>query len=124
MLEKLLLMESLGIKYIVMYKDIVAVKEKDREKMLEIINVPNNKIMRVAGFAAQKELEEIRDESDRLTKKPENSEALDILARREKRLRTVREDYIPLEHITKGVEIAYNMQKEEYLDEGEWMMIG
>jgi len=46
---------------------------------------------------------------------------LDVLERRESILK--RKSGIPLEHVIKGVEIAYKAQRdrEEYLDEGEWM---
>ena len=43
---------------------------------------------------------------DRLKKKPENQEALDVLIRKERRLRTL-EDEIPLEYIIEGVKITY-----------------
>jgi len=114
---------SLGIKQIVM-GDVVAVKEEDYQKMLEVLKLSDSKIMEIAEFLVQKELEEIWAEREKLAKTPENHEKLDILERRESILK--RKSGIPLEHVIKGVEIAYKAQRdrEEYLDEGEWMEIG
>jgi len=113
---------SLGIKQIVM-GDAVAVKEEDYQKMLEVLKLSDSKIMEIAELLVQKELEEIQTERGKLAKTSENSEKLDALERRESILK--RESGIPLEHVIKGVEIAYKAQRdrEEYLDEGEWMMI-
>jgi len=111
---------SLGIKQIVM-GDVVAVKEEDYQKMLEVLKLSDSKIMEIAEFLVQKELEEIWAEREKLAKTPENSEKLDALKRRENMLK--RKSGIPLGHVIKGVEIAYKAQRarEEYLDEGDWM---
>lgn len=111
---------SLGIKQIVM-GDVVAVKEENYQKMLEVLKLSDSKIMEIAEFLVRKELEEIWAERKKLAKTPENHEKLDVLERRESVLK--RKSGIPLEHVIKGVEIAYKAQRdrEEYLDEGEWM---
>lgn len=111
---------SLGIKQVVM-GDVVAVKEEDYQKMLEVLKLSDSKIMEIAEFLVQKELEEIWAEREKLAKTPENHEKLDVLERRESILK--RKSGIPLEHVIKGVETAYKAQRdrEEYLDEGEWM---
>lgn len=113
---------SLGIKQIVM-GDAVAVKEEDYQKMLEVLKLSDSKIMEIAELLVQKELEEIQTERGKLAKTSENSEKLDALERRESILK--RESGIPLEHVIKGVEIAYKAQRdrEEYLDEDEWLEI-
>ena len=112
---------SLGIKQIVI-DDAVAVKEKDREKMLEVLGLSNGKIMEIANVLFQKELNEIRVKKKELPKTPENAEELDALDRMENMLKR---DGILLEHVIKGTEIAYKVQKarKEYLDEGGWMEI-
>lgn len=111
---------SLGIKQIVM-GDAVAVKEEDYQKMLEVLKLSNSKIMEIAELLVQKELEEIQTERGKLAKTSENSEKLDALERRESILK--RESGIPLEHVIKGVEIAYKAQRdrEEFIEENEWM---
>ena len=113
--------QSLGIKQIVI-DNAVAVKEKDYEKMLEVLNLSNSKIMEIADVLFQKELNEIRAKKKELPRTPENAKELDALDRMENMLKR---DGILLEHIIKGAEIAYKAQKarEEYLDEGGWMEI-
>lgn len=113
--------QSLGIKQIVI-DDAVAVKEKNREKMLEVLSLSNSKIMEIADILFQKELNEIRAKKKELPRTPENAKELDALDRMENMLKR---DGILLEHIIKGAEIAYKAQKarEEYLDEGGWMEI-
>jgi len=48
---------------------------------------------------------------------------LDLLIRKERKLKTLKEDDIPLEYVTKGVETIYRKQKEKekYLEEDDWM---
>jgi len=106
-LGKLRFAESLGIEYIVMCNNKIAVHEENYDKMIEIINIPDNKIMQASYAALQKELEETN-----------------ILINTEERLKiTMREDGIPLKYVVKGVEAAYNEQKEKekYLDKDEWL---
>lgn len=108
-LGKLRFAESLGIEYIVMCNNKIAVHEENYDKMIEIINIPDNKIMQASYAALQKELEETN-----------------ILINTEERLKiTMREDGIPLKYVVKGVEAAYNEQKEKekYLDKDEWLEI-
>ncbi len=121
---KLRFAESLGIRYIIINDMTIAVKKKDLDRVREILDLPDDEIMRTAYFLAKKDLKEIRSEMDRLKKKPENQEALDILIRKERRLRTL-EDEIPLEYIIEGVKITYRERKErkEYLEEDGWMEI-
>lgn len=116
MLSKLHFARSLGIEYVII-DNAVAVKEGDCQKMLEILNLPNRKIMQAAELAVQKDLEEAQKE---LAKSPND----EILAK-EKALKMMSEDNMALEYITKGVEIAYRAQKdqEEYLEDGSWMEI-
>ncbi len=102
-LGKLRFAEYLGIKYIVV-ENVVAVKEKDRERMLEILNLSNDKIMLAAEIAAQKDPKTAQDNKntwDELmgTKNPS------------------------LEHVIQGVEMVYKAQKDrkEYIDDGNWM---
>lgn len=113
--------QSLGIKQIVI-DDAVAVKEKDYEKMLEVLNLSNSKIMEIADILFQKELNEIRAKKKELPRTPENAKELDALDRMENILKR---DEILLEHVIKGVGIAYKAQKarKEYIDEGDWMEI-
>ncbi len=115
-LGKLHFARSLGLEYAII-DNAVAVKEGDCQKMLEILNLPNRKIMQAAELAVQKDLEEAQKE---LAKSPNG----EILAK-EKALRMMSEDNMTLEYITKGVEIAYRAQKdqEEYLEDGSWMEI-
>ena len=121
---KLRFAESLGIRYIIINDMTIAVKKKDLDRVREILDLPDDEIMRTAYFLAKKGLKEIRSEMDRLKKKPENQEALDILIRKERRLRTL-EDEIPLEYIIEGVKVTYRERKErkEYLEEDGWMEI-
>lgn len=121
---KLRFAESLGIRYIIINDMTIAVKKKDLDRVREILDLPDDEIMRTAYFLAKKGLKEIRSEMDRLKKKPENQEALDILIRKERRLRTL-EDEIPLEYIIEGVKVVYQERKErkEYLEEDGWMEI-
>lgn len=116
MLGKLHFAKSLGIEYVII-DNAVAVKEGECQKVLEILNLPNRKIMQAAELAVQKDLEEVQKE---LAKSPNG----EILAK-EKALRMMSEDNMTLEYITKGVEIAYRAQKaqEEYLEDNEWMEI-
>lgn len=102
-LGKLRFAEHLGIKYIVV-ENVVAVKEKDRERMLEILNLPNEKIMLAAEIAAQKDPKTEQDNKNTWgelmgTKNPS------------------------LEHVIQGVEMVYKAQKDqkEYIDDGSWM---
>jgi len=102
-LGKLRFAEHLGIKYIVV-ENVVAVKEKDRERMLEILNLPNDKIMLAAEIAAQKDPKTAQDDKNTWnelmgTKNPS------------------------LEHVIQGVEMVYKAQKDqkEYIDDGSWM---
>jgi len=104
-LGKLRFAEHLGIKYIVV-ENVVAVKEKDRERMLEILNLPNDKIMLAAEIAAQKDPKTAQDDKNTWnelmgTKNPS------------------------LEHVIQGVEMVYKAQKDqkEYIDDGSWMEI-
>ncbi len=104
-LGKLRFAEHLGIKYIVV-ENVVAVKEKDRERMLEILNLPNDKIMLAAEIAAQKDPKTAQDNKNTWgelmrTKNPS------------------------LEHVIQGVEMVYKAQKDqkEYIDDGSWMEI-
>jgi len=115
-LGKLHFAKSLGIEYVII-DNAVAVKEGDCQKILEILNLPNRKIMQAAELAVQKDLEEAQKE---LAKSPND----EILAK-EKALRMMSEDNMALEYITKGVEIAYRAQKdqEEYLEDSSWMEI-
>lgn len=115
-LGKLRFARSLGIEYVII-DNAVAVKEGDCQKILEILNLPNRKIMQAAELAVQKDLEEAQKE---LAKSPNG----EILAK-EKALRMMSEDNMTLEYITKGVEIAYRAQKdqEEYLEDSSWMEI-
>ena len=78
--------------------------------------------MEIANVLFQKELNEIRVKKKELPKTPENAEELDALDRMENMLKR---DGILLEHVIKGTEIAYKVQKarKEYLDEGGWMEI-
>lgn len=112
---------SLGIKQVVM-GDVVAVKEEDYQKMLEVLNLSNSKIMEIADILFQKELNEIRAKKKELPRTPENAKELDALDRMENILKR---DGILLEHVIKGVGIAYKAQKarKEYIDEGDWMEI-
>ena len=123
-LGKLRFAESLGIRYIIINDMTIAVKKKDLDRVREILDLPDDEIMRTAYFLAKKGLKEIRSEMDRLKKKPENQEALDILIRKERMLRTL-EDEIPLEYIIEGVKVVYQERKErkEYLEEDGWMEI-
>jgi len=122
-LGKLRFAESLGIKYIVMNDTTIAVKEKDLDKVREILDLSDDRIMQTAYFLARKDLEEIESMMEKLKKKPENREALDLLIRKERKLKTLKEDDIPLEYVTKGVETIYRKQKEKekYLEEDDWM---
>lgn len=121
---KLRFAESLGIKHIVVNDITIAVRERDIDRTREILDLPDDEIMRTAYLLAKRDLEETRREMDRLKKKPENQEALDVLIRKERRLRTL-EDEIPLEYIIEGVKITYRERKErkEYLEEDGWMEI-
>ena len=123
-LGKLRFAESLGIKHIVVNDITIAVRENDLDRMREILELSDDEIMRTAYLLAKKDLKEIRSEIDRLKKKPENQEALDILLRKERMLRTL-EDEIPLEYIIEGVKVVYRERKErkEYLEEDGWMEI-
>ncbi|MGB4437425.1 MAG: hypothetical protein WBI50_08395, partial [Acetomicrobium sp.] len=122
-LGKLRFAESLGIKYIVMNGTKIAVKERDLDKVREILDLSDDRIMQTAYFLARKDLEEIESMMEKLKKKPENREALDLLIRKERKLKTLKEDDIPLEYVTKGVETIYRKQKEKekYLEEDDWM---
>lgn len=110
-LGKLRFAESLGIKFIVMGKNTVAVKKDDLEKTLEILSVPDDEVVQAAMFAVQKDLEE--------TRKTGGS------ALKEKWLKGIGKHCMPLRYMRKGAETAYNRQKEkkEYLDENEWMEV-
>ena len=104
---------SLGIKYIVI-GDVVAVREKDRQKMLEVLSLSNEKIMHAAKFAIQIDLNKIRD---KLSKNPHDEQ----LVSKEKWLRAT--NYTPLEYIIRGIEMIRKAQKdrEEYIEDGSWM---
>ncbi len=116
-LGKLHFAESSGIQCIII-NNAVAVKEKDRKKALEILSLPNSKILQAAELAVQKDLEEVQDE---LAKNPND----EMLVHKEKMLRTMNADNMALEYITKGVAMVYKAQKdqEEYLENIEWMEI-
>lgn len=111
---------SLGIKQIVI-EDMVAVKEEDYPKMLEVLKLPDIKIMNIAQLLGQRELEEIRAEKERLAKTPENYKKLDVLERKESILKRT----VVIEHVIKATEMVYEAQKaqEEYLEDGSWMEI-
>jgi len=111
---------SLGIKQIVI-EDMVAVKEEDYPKMLEVLKLPDIKIMNIAQLLGQRELEEIRAEKERLAKTPENYKKLDVLERKESILKRT----VVIEHVIKATEMVYEAQKaqEEYLEENNWMEI-
>jgi len=117
MLGKLCFAEYLGIKYIII-NNAIAVQEEDRKKALEILNLPNNKILYAAELAVQKDLEKIQNE---LTKRPED----ETLVNKERALRTMNADNIALEYITQGVKMVYKAQKdkEEYIEDGDWMEV-
>lgn len=119
---KLRFVEKAGIKYIVMNENTIAVKEKDLERALEITNLPDSEIVHVAMLLVQKQLGEIRSKIKNADK---SSEELDVLLKKEQRLKNVKENDIPLKYITKAVELVYNQQKEKekYLEENEWTMI-
>jgi len=111
---------SLGIKQIVI-EDMVAVKEEDYPKMLEVLKLPDIKIINIAQLLGQRELEEIRAEKERLAKTPENYKKLDVLERKESILKRT----VVIEHVIKATEMVYEAQKaqEEYLEENNWMEI-
>lgn len=123
---------TFGIKYAV-FEGTVAVRKEDYPKIREVLNIPDDKIMEIVELLVQKELEKIRAEKERLNKAPEDIEKLrdyeigyiieklGDLKYREKALKS--ESGIPLEYITKGIEIAYKAQKDkkEYIDDGNWM---
>lgn len=111
---------SLGIKQIVI-EDMVAVKEEDYPKMLEVLKLPDIKITNVAQLLGQRELEEIRAEKERLAKTPENYKKLDVLERKESILKRT----VVIEHVIKATEMVYEAQKaqEEYLEDSSWMEI-
>jgi hypothetical protein len=108
-LGKLRFAESLGIRFIVMEKNTVAVRKDDLEKTLEILSVPDDEVVQAAMFAVKRD-----EETRKKTGVPV-----------EEWLKHIGENCIPLMYMQQGAEIAYNRQKEkkEYLDEYEWMVM-
>ena len=127
-LGKLRFAESLGINLIVMNDDLVAVDEKDYDRIAEVMRIPDHEIMQMAHKMMRKELSEITQRIEELKKS-----ASDIPWEKIRKLATVKEDMelamregsAGLRFLVKSVEILYNMQKEkdEYLEEDEWMEI-
>ena len=127
-LGKLRFAESLGINLIVMDDNWVAVDEKDYDRIAEVMRIPDHEIMQMAHKMMRKELSEITQRIEELKKS-----ANDIPWEKIRKLATVKEDMelamregsAELRFLVKSVEILYNMQKEkdEYLEEDEWMEI-
>jgi len=113
-LGKLRYAEScLGIKYIVIGNEI-AVREKDRPKMLEILSLSNEKIMQAAQFAMQIDLKKTKE---KLFKNPHDKDLI------YKHKWLIIAKHVPLEYMVQGIEMIYKArrEKEEYINDGNWM---